>query len=135
MFVLCVIVPEDKVARQVQVKILARPPIVNIPLEQKPVRVPVLLERTALAQGDHADAAWHAPAWPQVTVEVEKCLTAVGEIEVTLVQISAAQEFLEFLARIARIKHHRITSVAAHESGCRPESRFAALPQSFRRRR
>src|SRR5215471_1695317 len=63
-FVLCIIVREDKVARQVQVKILTRPPIVNIPLEQKPVRVPVLLERTTLAQGDHADAAWHAPAWP-----------------------------------------------------------------------
>src|SRR5262249_51090846 len=106
--VLCVIVREDKVARQVEVKILARAPIVDIPLDKKPVRLPVSLE--------------YAPVWPSVPVEVEKCLAAVGEIEATLVQISAAQEFREFLARMTRIKHRLAPPVSCADRPWRARS-------------
>src|SRR5262245_26665063 len=87
--VLCVLA-HDKLPRQVERKMLTCAPIVGTPLEKKHIRV-FQLEYASLR--------------PQVSVEIEKRLTAVGQIEVTLMQTSGAQKSLEFLARIQRVKH------------------------------
>jgi hypothetical protein len=60
-------------------------------LEKKHIRVFMVLE--------------YASVGPYVLVEIEKCLTAIGQIEVKFTQIPAAQKFLEFLTRIPRVKH------------------------------
>jgi hypothetical protein len=93
-FVLSVLAHDD-LPRQVERKLLTRSPVVRPPLKKKHIRIFMVLEYTF--------------AWPLVPVEIEKRLTPVDQVKVTLMQVLAAQDCLEFLACILWLKHRGIS--------------------------